>query len=79
MLEPSRANALLDIARENPDTTLKAARYLRLPAHHEVRAENIDLKRLGAVLAVAYERICASSPNFCSWRSSVQRTLHRSP
>ena len=48
--------AVLDIARENPDTTLKAARRLRLPAHHEVRAENIDLKRLGAVLAVAYER-----------------------
>jgi uncharacterized protein len=48
--------ALLDIVRENPDTTLRAARHLRLPAHHEVRAENIDLKRLGAVLAVAYER-----------------------
>ena len=48
--------ALLDIARENPDTTLRAARHLRLPSHHEVRAENIDLKRLGAVLAVAYER-----------------------
>src|SRR5213078_4963373 len=25
-------------------------------SHHEVRAANIDLKRLGAVLAVAYER-----------------------
>ena len=48
--------ALLDIVRENPDTTLTAARHLRLPDHHEVRAENIDLKRLGAVLAVAYER-----------------------
>jgi uncharacterized protein len=48
--------ALLDIARENPATTLRAARHLRLPGHHEVRAENIDLKRLGAVLAVAYER-----------------------
>ena len=48
--------ALLDIARENPDTTLRAARHLCLPGHHEVRAENIDLKRLGAVLAVAYER-----------------------
>ncbi len=48
--------ALLDIARENPDTTLRAARHLRLPGHHEVRAENIDIKRLGAVLAVAYER-----------------------
>ena len=48
--------ALLDIAHENPETTLKTARHLRLPRHHEVLAENIDLKRLGAVLAVAYER-----------------------
>ncbi len=31
-------------------------RYLRIPGHHDVRAKNIDLKRLGAVLAVAYER-----------------------
>jgi len=48
--------ALLNIAHEKPETTLRAARYLRMPDHHEVRAENIDLKRLGAVLAVAYER-----------------------
>jgi hypothetical protein len=27
-----------------------------MPAHHDVRAGNVDLKRLGAVLAVAYER-----------------------
>jgi hypothetical protein len=27
-----------------------------MPAHHAVRSENVDLKRLGAVLAVAYER-----------------------
>ena len=27
-----------------------------MPVHHEVRAENVDLKRLGAVLAVAYQR-----------------------
>ncbi len=27
-----------------------------MPAHHDVRAANVDLKRLGAVLAVAYER-----------------------
>jgi hypothetical protein len=33
-----------------------AGRHLRLPRHHEVRASNVDLKRLGAVLAVAYER-----------------------
>ena len=48
--------ALLDIARERPEKTLAAARHLCMPDHHEVRAQNIDLKRLGAVLAVAYER-----------------------
>lgn len=48
--------ALLDIAHENPLTILNEARYLRMPRHHEVREKNIDLKRLGAVLAVAYER-----------------------
>jgi hypothetical protein len=52
---PAQA-ALLDIAREHPERTLNFARHLRLPVHHEVRAENVDLKRLGAVLAVAYER-----------------------
>jgi uncharacterized protein len=49
-------SALLEIARETPETTLAAARHLRMPDHHEVRAQNIDLKRLGAVLAVAYDR-----------------------
>lgn len=27
-----------------------------MPMHHDVRPSNVDLKRLGAVLAVAYER-----------------------
>ena len=49
-------NAMLDIAHEYPDKTLSAARHLRMPAHHEVRSANVDLKRLGAVLAIAYER-----------------------
>lgn len=49
-------NALLEIAHERPEKILQAARHLKLPAHHEVRAKDVDLKRLGAVLAVAYER-----------------------
>jgi hypothetical protein len=53
--QPAQA-ALLEIAREKPEATLIAARHLRMPGHHELRAANIDLKRLGAVLAVAYER-----------------------
>ncbi|MDX6443193.1 MAG: uncharacterized protein QOH71_267 [Blastocatellia bacterium] len=65
--KPAQA-AMLDITREHPEKILRearqlagsadilSARHLRLPAHHEVRAANVDLKRLGAVLAVAYER-----------------------
>ncbi|HEU4794357.1 MAG TPA: DUF763 domain-containing protein [Pyrinomonadaceae bacterium] len=49
-------SALLEIAHERPERTLQAARHLKMPAHHEVRAKDVDLKRLGAVLAVAYER-----------------------
>jgi hypothetical protein len=32
------------------------SRRLAMPSHHDVRPENINLKRLGAVLSVAYER-----------------------
>lgn len=52
-------NAMVDLAREHPEKTLAEAqqiRHLHLPRHHDARAENVDLKRLGAVLAVAYER-----------------------
>jgi hypothetical protein len=51
--------AILDIVHEQPQNILREAaeiRHLSMPDHHDVRAENIDLRRLGAVLAVAYER-----------------------
>ena len=34
---------------------IQAGRNIVLPAHHEVRKEDVDLKRLGGVLATAYE------------------------
>lgn len=45
------------ISNENyvAEFELRNDRNLVMPAHHEVRAEDIDLKRLGAVLATAYE------------------------
>ncbi len=48
--------AMLGLVKEKPKIAIDAARYLRLPGHHDVREQNVDLKRLGAVLAVAYER-----------------------
>jgi hypothetical protein len=52
---PAQA-AMLEITRERPDKTVLEARRLVMPAHHDVRPADVDLKRLGAVLAVAYER-----------------------
>ncbi len=47
--------ALLTIAHQKPEVNVSEARRLIMPRHHDVRADNVDLKRLGAVLAVAYE------------------------
>ena len=49
---PTR-QGILDITRENPDQMLSEIRKIRLPAHHDVQAKDVDLKRLGSVLALA--------------------------
>ena len=51
---PAQA-ALLEISHQAPEIAIRDLR-LAMPSHHDVRAEDVDLKRLGAVLAVAYER-----------------------
>lgn len=63
----STRNRILDFSKENPDRVIKEIqsvikhddivpqRSIVMPAHHEVRKEDVDLKRLGAVLATAYE------------------------
>src|SRR5688500_6763054 len=49
-------DALLTIARTDPGKTLADVRHLVMPARHDVRAADVDEKRLGAVLALAHER-----------------------
>lgn len=49
-------HAMVGIAHEQPESIVNEARALLMPRRHEVAARDIDLKRLGAVLAVAYER-----------------------
>lgn len=48
--------ALLKIVKEPVSFSLREARRLSMPAHHDVRARDVDLKRLGAVLAIAHEQ-----------------------
>jgi len=48
--------AILDIATGNPERTVAEIRSLTMPGHHDVQIRDVDLKRLGAVLAVSYEK-----------------------
>ena len=47
---------MIDLAQGGPDAAVDGLARLRLPAHHDVRAEDIDLKRLGKTLAAVAER-----------------------
>jgi hypothetical protein len=53
--QPAQA-AMLEITRLTPARTLSTLRTLVMPRHHDVRTADVDEKRLGAVLAMAYER-----------------------
>src|SRR5215467_2607059 len=48
--------AMLAITRDAPSHSLAEAARLTMPSRHDVRAEDIDLGRLGAVLAIAHDR-----------------------
>jgi len=48
--------AMLDIVKESPAKMLPEIHKLVMPRHHDVRAEDINLKRLGTVLALAHEK-----------------------
>ncbi|MDB4923589.1 DUF763 domain-containing protein [Mucilaginibacter sp.] len=53
--DPSR-KGIMQIAGENPEKMLKEISKLTMPSHHDVRAKDVDLKRLGAVLWLAHEK-----------------------
>ena len=49
-------SGILQLTQENPEKLLPEIKKLVMPRHHDVKAKDVDLKRLGSVLAVAYER-----------------------
>jgi uncharacterized protein len=52
---PTRAE-IVTLSDGGPEATLTALRRLQMPAHHDVRAEDIDLSRLGKTLAAVATR-----------------------
>jgi uncharacterized protein len=68
-------DALLAIAREDPSVTLATVRRLEMPARHEVRAPDVQARRLGAVLALAHERGLRDFASFLLLEQLGPRTL----
>ncbi|MEQ8715870.1 MAG: DUF763 domain-containing protein [Cyclobacteriaceae bacterium] len=48
-------SGILKLAQESPDRMIREIRQIKLPEHHEVTLKDVDIKRLGSVLAVAHE------------------------
>ncbi|CAL1518307.1 DUF763 domain-containing protein [Chitinophaga sp. MM2321] len=46
---------IMQVLKEKPAHLLPEIRHLLMPSHHDVRAENVNLKRLGSVLALAHD------------------------
>ena len=53
--DPAR-RGVLSLTREKPELMMQDVQQLVLPAHHDVRSEDVDLRRLGAVLWLAHDR-----------------------
>jgi hypothetical protein len=48
-------NSLLNIAKEDPGKMIAEISHLQMPSHHDVQQQDVDLKRLGAILYLANE------------------------
>jgi uncharacterized protein len=68
-------DALLTIARSDPAQTMAEVRKLVMPAHHDVRREDVNAKRLGSVLALAHERDLRDFASFLLLEQLGPRTL----
>jgi hypothetical protein len=52
----SAKSGILELIAEKPSVIIPEVQRLILPAHHELKAEDVNLKRLGSVLAVAHDK-----------------------
>ena len=46
---------ILKLSAENPEKIIDTFQHLEMPSHHDVRAEDVNLKRLGSTLWLAHE------------------------
>lgn len=67
--------SVLSLSEESPEKVLQELRHLQMPAHHDVRAEDVDLKRLGAMLWLTREQRPANFEGLLLLEGMGPRTL----
>jgi len=71
---PSR-EAILAMTTENPSRMIAEVQQLVMPRHHDVRAKDVDLKRLGAMLWLTHEKQPAGFEDLLLLQGMGPRTL----
>ncbi|HET6226832.1 MAG TPA: DUF763 domain-containing protein [Bacteroidia bacterium] len=49
-------SGIMNIVQEDPSRMLPEIRKIVMPRHHDVQASDVNIKRLGSILALAYEK-----------------------
>ena len=47
---------IVNLTKESPDKMMTEVRKIIMPRHHEVKASDVNMKRLGSILALAHEK-----------------------
>jgi hypothetical protein len=68
-------NAIMQIACEDPSRSLPEIRKVILPRHHDVTSQDVELKRLGAILLLAAELEVESFESLLLLKGLGPRTL----
>ena len=72
---PTRTGILTLSNNESPNDLLVEIQHLTMPAHHEVQAKDVDLKRLGAMLWLTHEKKPADFEELLLLEGMGPRTL----
>lgn len=67
--------SMLSVTSAPPEQMIAEIKKLKMPAHHDVRAENIDMKRLGAILWLAQDQNVSSFEELLLLEGLGPRTL----
>ncbi len=66
---------LVEFSRQDPEKALAEVRKIRMPEHHDVKAKDVDMKRLGSIIALAHETEVNDFENLLLLKGLGPRTL----